>query len=80
MTGVVAGSRRTADLRRRMRRYALKGSAAVARKMMERTAVRRDYCPVPSGSALLPIPGDKGLPILGHAPAVATRSHRIPAP
>ena len=49
-----------------------KGGAVVARRLLNREPVRRDLCPAPEDTGLQPIPGDKGLPILGHALAAAT--------
>lgn len=54
------------------RRRALTGGAIVSRRMLSRTPACRHYGVVPEGSELQPIPGDKGLPLLGHALAVAT--------
>lgn len=60
------------DVRRWAKRLALKGGAVVARRQLKREPVRCDLCPAPEGSELQPIPGDKGLPILGHALAAGT--------
>jgi cytochrome P450 len=60
------------DVRRWAKRLVLKGGALVARWLLSREPVGRDLCPVPEESGLQPIPGDKGLPILGHALAAAT--------
>jgi cytochrome P450 len=54
-------------VRRRTRRLAVRGGAAVARRLLNRKSGRCELSPVPKGSGLQPIPGDKGLPILGHA-------------
>ena len=64
---------RAEDLRRWAKRLALKGGAVVARGQLNRKSVRRELCPAPEDSGLQPIPGDKGLPIIGHALAAATR-------
>jgi hypothetical protein len=68
----MSSGRRAEKLRRGMKRRALKAGAAVARQLLNRHAVRRELSPAPEGSELQPIPGDKGLPILGHALAAAT--------
>jgi cytochrome P450 len=60
------------DVRRWARRLSLKGGAVVARRLLNRKPVRCDLSPAPEGSGLNAIPGDKGLPILGHALAAAT--------
>ena len=60
------------DVRRWAKRLVLKGGALVARRLLSREPVGRDLCPVPEETGLQPIPGDKGLPILGHALAAAT--------
>jgi cytochrome P450 len=69
---MVTVSRHTEDLRRRTKGLALKGGAVVARRLMNRQPVRSEFSPVPDGVGLRPIPGDKGLPVLGHALALAT--------
>lgn len=58
--------------RRLARKAALRGGAAITRRMLNRAPVRCDFAPAPEGSGLQSIPGDKGLPILGHALAAAT--------
>jgi cytochrome P450 len=60
------------DARRRAKRLARKGGAIAARRLLDRKSVRCELSPAPEGSGLQPIPGDKGLPILGHALAAAT--------
>jgi hypothetical protein len=60
------------DVRRRAKKLALKGGSVVARRLLMRKAVRCYLAPAPEGSGLRPIPGDKGLPVLGHALAAAT--------
>jgi cytochrome P450 len=65
-------SKRAEELRRGTKRRALKAGAAVAGKLLNRQAVPCDLSPAPEGTGLKPIPGDKGLPILGHAIAAAT--------
>lgn len=44
-----------------------KGLSAFARRQMSRAAVCSTLSPVPKGLDLQPVPGDKGLPMLGHA-------------
>ena len=63
----MTAGRHVDDVRRRSRRLATRGGAVVARRLLNRKAVRSDLSPVPNGSGLQSIPGDKGLPILGHA-------------
>jgi cytochrome P450 len=65
-------SRHAEHIRRRTKRRLLKVGAIVARKLLNRQFVRRNLSPAPEGTGLQPIPGDKGLPILGHALAAAT--------
>jgi cytochrome P450 len=64
--------RHAEHVRRWTKRRGLKAGAAVAGKLLNRKAVRRYLSAAPEGSGLQPIPGDKGLPILGHALAAAT--------
>jgi cytochrome P450 len=59
------------DARRRAKRLARKGGAIAARRLLDRKSVRCELSPAPEDSGLQPIPGDKGLPILGHALAAA---------
>jgi len=68
----MTASQHAEDVRRWAKRLALKGGAVVARKLSNRKPVRCDFSPAPEDSGLQPIPGDRGLPILGHALAVAT--------
>ena len=70
MVGGKIASRRMDDARRRPKRLARKGGAMVARRLLSRKTVRFGLAPSPKDSGLQPVPGDKGLPILGHAPAV----------
>jgi cytochrome P450 len=72
MVGIMTASQHAEDVRRWAKRLALKGGAVVARKLSNRKPVRCDFSRAPEDSGLQPIPGDKGLPILGHALAVAT--------
>src|SRR5882757_7156833 len=72
MVGIATAGQRAEDVRRWAKRLALKGGAVVTRRMLKRKAVRRYLSPAPKGIGLQPIPGDKGLPILGHALAAAT--------
>ena len=72
MVGIMTASRHAEDARRRAKRLARKGGAIAARRLLDRKAVRRELSPAPEDSGLQPIPGDKGLPILGHALAAAT--------
>ena len=58
--------------RRTTKRLARKGGAIAARKLLSRRSVRCELSPAPKDSGLQPIPGDKGLPILGYALAAAT--------
>jgi cytochrome P450 len=44
----------------------------LARRQMSRTPVRRNLSSVPEGTELQPVPGDRGLPIFGHALPAAT--------
>jgi cytochrome P450 len=60
------------DARRRTRRLARQGGAIAARRLMNRKSARCELSAAPEGAGLQPIPGDKGLPILGHALTVAT--------
>ncbi len=55
------------DLQRLSRKFAGKGAAVVARRLSTRKATRCDLSPAPKGSGLQSVPGDKGLPIIGHA-------------
>jgi cytochrome P450 len=55
------------DARRRTKGLARKGGAMAARALLNVKTVRCDLSPAPEDSGLQPIPGDKGLPILGHA-------------
>ncbi len=61
-----------ATIRRGTKRRVLNAGAAVAGKLLNRRAIPRNLCPAPEGSGLQPIPGDKGLPVLGHVLAAAT--------
>ncbi len=56
----------------RAKALALKGGAVIARRQLRRIPVRRDLSPVPDGTGLRPVSGDRGLPILGHVLAAAT--------
>ena len=53
--------------RRRLKALALKSGAVAARRLLHRKFVRRELSRAPEDSGLQPIPGDKGLPVLGHA-------------
>ena len=59
--------------RRWVKKHALRGAEAVAYKTWNQTPTRSWLCPAPRDSGLQPIPGDKGLPILGHVLAAATQ-------
>jgi cytochrome P450 len=72
MVWIMTAGQHAEDVRRRAKRLVLKGGAVVARRQLNRNPVRRDLSPAPQGTGLQPIPGDKGLPILGHALAAAT--------
>ena len=69
---MVTVGRRAEDLRQRAKKLALKGGAMVARGMLRRQPVRRDLSSAPKDTGVQPIPGDRGLPIVGHALAAAT--------
>jgi cytochrome P450 len=71
MVVIMTARRHLDDARRRAKRLARKGGAIAARRLLERKSVRCDLSPAPEDSGLQPIPGDKGLPILGHALAAA---------
>jgi cytochrome P450 len=71
MVGIMTTSRHLDDARRRAKRLARKGGAIAARRLLDRKSVRCELSPAPEDSGLQPIPGDKGLPILGHALAAA---------
>src|ERR1700752_528425 len=53
-------------VRRWAKRLVLKGGAVVARMLLKRKPVRCELSAVAEGSGFQPIPGDRGLPILGH--------------
>jgi cytochrome P450 len=72
MVGIMTASQRAEDVRRLTKRLVLRGGAAVARGQLNRKPARCDLSPAPEGSGLQAIPGDKGLPILGHALGAAT--------
>jgi cytochrome P450 len=72
MGPTMTAGRHAEHVRRWVKRLVLKGAAVVARRQLNRRAVGRDLCPVPEDIALQPVPGDKGLPILGHTLAAAT--------
>jgi cytochrome P450 len=72
MLGLMTPGQRAEDLRRWAKRLALKGGATVTHRMLRRRPVRRDLSPAPKDTGLKPIPGDRGLPIVGHALAAAT--------
>ncbi len=63
-------SERIDSARRLPKRLARRGGAAVARRLMSRESVPCELCPAPEDSGLEAIPGDKGLPLVGHAPAI----------
>ena len=67
MMGIMTASRGVENVRRRTKRRARLGGAAVARRLLNRKVVRCDLSPAPEHSGLQPIPGDRGLPIVGHA-------------
>ena len=67
MVGIMTASRHVDNARRLSRRLASKGGAIVARRLMNRKAVRSELSPAPKDSGLQSVPGDMGLPILGHA-------------
>lgn len=71
--GVMSVAERVEVVRRRTKKLALEGAAVVTRAMSNRNPAQHDLSPVPPGSGLRPIPGDKGLPILGHVIAAATQ-------
>jgi cytochrome P450 len=60
------------DVRRRTKRLALRGAAVVAGRLLERKPVWCDLRPAPESSGLQPIPGDRGLPIVGNVLEAAT--------
>jgi cytochrome P450 len=72
MVGIMTASRHLDDARRRAKRLARKGGAIAARRLLDRKSIRCELSPAPEDSGLQPIPGDRGLPILGHALAAAT--------
>ncbi len=59
-------SKQVTSARRWAKRHALRGGAVVARSLLNREPVPCDLSRPPEGSGLQPVPGDKGLPILGH--------------
>ncbi|WP_264892165.1 cytochrome P450 [Mycobacterium kiyosense] len=72
MVGITAAAKHAENIRRRTKRLVLKGGTVLARRQLHRKPVRPGPFPTPKESELQPIPGDKGLPILGHALAAAT--------
>lgn len=60
-------------VRRWVKRRALTVAAMITRGRSKREPIRCDFAPAPEGSGLHPVPGDKGLPILGHVVAAATQ-------
>lgn len=66
-------ARRLADRARRwVKRLALRGAAVVAHWQLRHETAPSDLSPVPQGCRLQPIPGDRGLPIVGHILAAAS--------
>jgi cytochrome P450 len=72
MVGIMPAGRHVKEARRRAKRLVRKGGAIAARRLLDRKTVRCELSPAPEDTGLQPIPGDKGLPILGHALAAAT--------
>src|SRR6476619_1344151 len=72
MVGIMTASQHAEDVRRWAPKHSLKRGAVFARRLLNRKPVWCDFSPAPEDSGLQPIPGDKGLPILGHALAAAT--------
>ncbi|MUL81323.1 MULTISPECIES: cytochrome P450 [unclassified Mycolicibacterium] len=72
MVGTRTAGQHADRARRRIKSLALNGGGVVARRQLERTPARCDLCRAPEGTGLRPIPGDRGLPIFGHALAAAT--------
>lgn len=66
----MTASQHVDNARRLAKRLARQGGAVVARRLLNRKTVPSDLAPAPKNSGLQPVPGDKGLPILGHAPAI----------
>lgn len=54
-----------------MKARARQVAAAAARRLLERKTVPSSFAPAPKGIGLQSIPGDKGLPIVGHAVVAA---------
>jgi cytochrome P450 len=69
---IVTARRHVQDARRWTKRLARKGGATAARMLLNRKFVGCELSPAPEDSGLQPIPGDKGLPLLGHALAAAS--------
>jgi cytochrome P450 len=72
MVGIMTASRHVKDARERAKRLARKVGAIAARRLLNRKSVRCELAPAPEDSGLQPIPGDRGLPIFGHALEAAT--------
>jgi cytochrome P450 len=70
MTTMTA-SRHFDDVRRRTTGLARRGGAVAARMLLNRNAVPSGLAPAPDNSGLQSIPGDKGIPILGHTVTAA---------
>ena len=72
MVGSKTASRLLDGARRGPKKLARKGGTKVARRLLSRNVARHDLATPPEDSGLQSVPGDKGLPILGHALAAAT--------
>lgn len=63
---------RADQVRRRTKGRALKVGSVAARRLLRRRPVRSDLIPAPEHGGLRSLPGDRGLPLLGHAIEAAT--------
>lgn len=72
MVRTMTVSRHVKDAGKRAKRLARKGGAIAARRLLNRKSVRCELALAPEDNGLQSIPGDRGLPIFGHALAAAT--------